>query len=81
MCTCDVIDKGLSYRHRGTFREDCMTLVEKILAAHTGRESVRAGEFVNVRADLVMASNITAHIAAGQFKKTGGQEGLRYTER
>lgn len=48
-----------------------MTIVEKILAAHAGKDSVRTGEFVNVKVDLVMAHDLTAGIAIQQFKKTG----------
>ncbi len=48
-----------------------MTIVEKILAAHAGKDSVRTGEFVNVKVDLVMAHDLTAGIAIQQFRKTG----------
>ncbi|OPY76657.1 MAG: 2,3-dimethylmalate dehydratase large subunit [Syntrophorhabdus sp. PtaU1.Bin058] len=50
-----------------------MTLAEKILAAHAGKESVRVGEFVNVKVDMVMASDLTAHIAADQFERMGAK--------
>lgn len=48
-----------------------MTIVEKILAAHAGKDNVRTGEFVNVKVDLVMAHDLTAGIAIQQFRKTG----------
>ena len=48
-----------------------MTIAEKILAAHAGRKSVRPGEFINVKVDLVMAHDLTAGIAIQEFKKTG----------
>jgi len=48
-----------------------MTLVEKILAAHTGRKKVTPGEFVNVAVDLVLANDITAPIAIREFWQTG----------
>lgn len=48
-----------------------MTLVEKILAAHAGKKEVRPGEFVNVKVDLVMASDVTAGITIKEFKKIG----------
>jgi len=51
-----------------------MTLAEKILSAHAGRESVKVGEFVNVKVDMVMASDLTAHIAADQFEKMGAKK-------
>ncbi len=48
-----------------------MTLAEKILAAHTGREKVSPGEFVNARADLILANDITAPIAIKEFRRIG----------
>lgn len=48
-----------------------MTIIEKILAAHAGKDSVKTGEFVNVKVDLVMAHDLTAGIAIQQFNKTG----------
>ncbi|MDP2730749.1 MAG: 3-isopropylmalate dehydratase large subunit [Dehalococcoidales bacterium] len=48
-----------------------MTIVEKILAAHTGREKVSPGEFVNARVDLILANDITAPIAIKEFRKIG----------
>ena len=48
-----------------------MTLVEKILAAHSGRKSVRPGDFINVSVDLVLANDITAPIAIREFERIG----------
>jgi 3-isopropylmalate/(R)-2-methylmalate dehydratase large subunit len=48
-----------------------MTLVEKILAAHTDRKRVSPGEFLNVRVDLILANDITAPIAIKEFQKVG----------
>ncbi len=48
-----------------------MTLVEKILAAHTDRKKVSPGEFVNVKVDLVLANDITAPIAIREFRRIG----------
>ncbi len=48
-----------------------MTLADKILAAHTARETVSTGEFINVRVDLILANDITAPIAIGEFRKIG----------
>ena len=48
-----------------------MTIVEKILAAHAGKESVSSGEFVNVKVDLVMASDLTAYISIKQLNLLG----------
>lgn len=48
-----------------------MNFAEKILAAHCGKRKVTPGEFVNVRADLVLSNDITAPIAIREFKKIG----------
>ena len=48
-----------------------MTLVEKILAAHANRKKVNPGEFINVRADLILANDVTAPIAIKEFQRTG----------
>ena len=48
-----------------------MTLVEKILAAHTDREKVSPGQFINVRVDMVLANDITAPIAIREFGRIG----------
>ncbi|MFA5353300.1 MAG: 3-isopropylmalate dehydratase large subunit [Thermodesulfovibrionales bacterium] len=51
-----------------------MTITEKILAAHAGKEEVSAGELINAKVDLVLANDITAPIAIQEFKKTGAKE-------
>ena len=48
-----------------------MTLVDKILAAHTDKKRVSPGEFVNVQVDLILANDITAPIAIREFQKMG----------
>jgi 3-isopropylmalate/(R)-2-methylmalate dehydratase large subunit len=48
-----------------------VTLVEKILAAHTDRKRITQGEFINVRVDLILANDITAPIAIREFRRTG----------
>ena len=48
-----------------------MTLAEKILAAHSGKDKVSPGEFLNVRVDLVMANDVTAPIAIREFERIG----------
>jgi 3-isopropylmalate/(R)-2-methylmalate dehydratase large subunit len=47
------------------------TITQKILAAHCGRDSVAAGEFVNVKLDLLVGNDITAPIAIEQFRRIG----------
>jgi len=48
-----------------------LTLAEKILAAHTNKKQVGPGEFINVRADLILANDITAPIAIREFQRIG----------
>ena len=48
-----------------------MTLAEKMLAAHTDKEKVSPGEFINVRVDLILANDITAPIAIREFRRIG----------
>ncbi|MFC2031801.1 3-isopropylmalate dehydratase large subunit [Chloroflexota bacterium] len=48
-----------------------MTLVEKILAAHSAKKKVTPAEFVNVRVDLILANDITAPIAIREFRRLG----------
>ncbi len=48
-----------------------MTLVEKILAAHCGKEKVSPGEFINARVDIVMANDVTAPISIREFRRIG----------
>jgi 3-isopropylmalate/(R)-2-methylmalate dehydratase large subunit len=47
------------------------TLAEKILAAHSSAETVRAGQIVEVDLDLVLSNDITAPIAIREFEKLG----------
>ena len=48
-----------------------MTLTEKILAAHTDKEKVSPGEFINVRLDMILANDVTAPIAIREFRRIG----------
>ena len=47
------------------------TMAEKMLAKHAGRASVKPGEMIDVRVDIVMANDITGPIAAKEFAKIG----------
>ncbi len=47
------------------------TLAEKILAAHTDRENLSPGDFINVKVDLVLSNDITAPIAIKEFRRMG----------
>lgn len=48
-----------------------MTITEKILAAHAGKESVSPGELVQVQVDLALANDITAPLAIKVFHELG----------
>ena len=51
-----------------------MTITEKILAAHAGKEKVSPGELINARVDLVLANDITAPISIREFRKIGAKD-------
>ncbi|MBW1699517.1 MAG: 3-isopropylmalate dehydratase large subunit [Deltaproteobacteria bacterium] len=46
-----------------------MTLAEKILALKSGKESVRAGEFVEAEADLTVTNDTSGHILVRSFRQ------------
>ena len=48
-----------------------MTMTQKILAAHTGKKDVHAGELVMAKLDLVLGNDITTPVAIGEFPKFG----------
>ena len=48
-----------------------MTLTEKIIAAHCGKESVSPGEFVYAEVDVALGNDITAPIAINEFEAAG----------
>jgi len=48
-----------------------LTLVEKILAAHSDKKKVSPGDFINTSVDLILANDITAPIAIKEFKRLG----------
>ena len=49
-----------------------MTMTQKVLAAHVAEgATVRAGELVMAKLDLVLANDITAPVAIGEFPKFG----------
>ena len=51
-----------------------MTMTQKILARHAGKESVHAGELVMARLNLVLGNDITTPVAIGEFPKFGARE-------
>ena len=50
-----------------------MTMTEKILAAHAGKEHVEAGEIIEARIDLALANDITAPLSLEEFEKAGAK--------
>ncbi len=48
-----------------------MTMTQKILAAHCGRENVRTGDIIMADCDMVLGNDITAPVAINEFHKTG----------
>ncbi len=51
------------------------TLAEKILAGHVGAKEVHAGQFVDVKVDVVLSNDITAPIAIREFERLAGDGG------
>lgn len=51
-----------------------MTISEKILAAHCGKDKVYPGELIYARLDLILANDITAPIAIKEFQKIGAKD-------
>ena len=48
-----------------------MTMTQKILAAHAGLNSVKAGDLIEAKLDLVLGNDITTPVAITVFDKTG----------
>ena len=48
-----------------------MTMTQKILAAHCGEESVKAGQLINADLDVVLGNDITTPVAINEFEKAG----------
>lgn len=48
-----------------------MTMTQKILARHAGKDEVHAGELVMAKLDLVLGNDITAPVAIGVFPEFG----------
>ncbi|RLA93104.1 MAG: 3-isopropylmalate dehydratase large subunit, partial [Deltaproteobacteria bacterium] len=51
-----------------------MTITEKILAEHSGKDRVEPGEIVNCRVDLALGNDITAPLAIKAFYEVGAKE-------
>ena len=50
-----------------------MTMTEKILARHVGRDQVQAGDLLVSQVDLVLANDITGPPAINEFEKCGAK--------
>jgi len=48
-----------------------MTMTQKILAAHAGLPSVKAGDLIEARLDLVLGNDITTPVAVAAFDEAG----------
>jgi len=48
-----------------------MTITEKIIAAHAGRDSVKPGDFVFADVDIALGNDVTAPIAIKEFAEAG----------
>jgi len=48
-----------------------MTMTQKILAAHAGLDSVKAGQLIQAKLDLVLGNDVTTPVAVKEFNKMG----------
>ena len=48
-----------------------MTMTQKILAAHAGLDSVKAGDLIEARLDIVLGNDVTTPVAVDVFDKAG----------
>ena len=48
-----------------------MTMTQKILARHAGLDSVRPGQLIQARLDLVLGNDITTPVAINEFEAAG----------
>ncbi len=51
-----------------------MTMTQKILAAHSGRAKVEAGELVLANLDMVVGNDVTSPVAIKEFEKMGATQ-------
>jgi 3-isopropylmalate/(R)-2-methylmalate dehydratase large subunit len=47
------------------------TIAEKILLAHTDKNDIKLGEFIEAKIDLALGNDITAPLAISEFKRAG----------
>ena len=48
-----------------------MTMTQKILAKHAGQESVKSGQLIKAKLDMVLGNDITTPVAVKEFRKIG----------
>lgn len=48
-----------------------MTMTQKILAAHAGIDSVRAGQLIRAKLDMVLGNDVTTPVAINEFEQNG----------
>lgn len=48
-----------------------MTMTQKILAAHAGLDSVKAGDLIEAKLDIVLGNDVTTPVAVDVFEKAG----------
>ena len=51
-----------------------MTITEKILAAHAGRDAVSPGELVNCKIDVIMGHDLSAPLAIHEIEAIGASK-------
>lgn len=50
-----------------------LTITEKILAAHAGKDKVSPGEFIYCDLDFILANDVTAPLAISEYERTGAK--------
>ncbi len=48
-----------------------MTMTQKILAAHAGLDSVKAGQLIRAKLDMVLGNDVTTPVAINEFRANG----------
>lgn len=48
-----------------------MTMTQKILAAHAGLDSVKAGQLIRAKLDMVLGNDVTTPVAVKEFRAAG----------
>ena len=51
-----------------------MTITEKLLAGHCGKDKIAPGELIEATLDLALANDITAPLAIAEFEKAGAEQ-------